>query len=87
MLLPLCVWDGNTTHTICCDLILNTLADVIANLFSVVDGNKTTIIYQYILADVIAMVADVIATYFQFDWLMLLPLILVVCWLMVLPWW
>ena len=34
------------------------------SLFSVVDG-KTTIIYQYILADVIAMVVDVIATWLQ----------------------
>ena len=33
MLLPFCVWDGNTTHFICCDLILNTVEDVIANLF------------------------------------------------------
>ena len=78
---------------------------LLPSLFSVVDGN-TTIIYQYILADVIAMVADVIATWlqvviavviatcFQFNWLMLLPwwlmllsVISIVCWLMLLPWW
>ena len=32
MLLPLCVYDGNTTHVSCYNLILNKVADVIANL-------------------------------------------------------
>ena len=41
--------------------MLSTLADVIANLLSVVDV-KTTIFYQCVLADVVAMVTDVIAT-------------------------
>ena len=57
-------------------------------LFSVVDG-KTTIIYRYILADVIAtwlqvviavviaMIADVIANCFQFDWLNKLILVII----------
>ena len=31
--IAICVWDGNTTHNTCYDLILTTIADVIANLF------------------------------------------------------
>ena len=41
--------------------MLTTLADVVANFLSVVDV-ETTIFNQYIMADVIAIVADVIAT-------------------------
>ena len=60
--------------------------------FSVVDG-KTTILYQYILAGVIAIVADVIATWLQVVIAIVIAMVADVittcfqfCRLMLLPW-
>ena len=58
------MWDGVITHNLILYYDDTYLADVIANDFVVVDV-KTTFGPVYIMADVIAIVADVIATTLQ----------------------